>query len=113
MSNVTSVFVIVGDSGGGSADEVAPKVAGAIADFIPEVSASPPPVISLGRDDWHSLQGGSKGADGAVLWFGWNYGDGHVDELERHLQRLGFENITVWSQGGAAYPPLPPRVTSW
>lgn len=107
MSSVTSMFVMVGDSTDGLAEEVAPKVADAIAAFIPE--AGPIPVISTARDDWHLLQGGNKGAGGAVIWLAWNYA--RPVELEDHLAAQGFENITVWSQhelGGDV-----PRVRSW
>lgn len=110
MSSVTSVFVVIGDSKDGLAEDIAPRVAAAIAEFVVELSGNVPvpPVISSGRDDWDSLQGGVKPAGGAVIWFGWNYG--RPSDLEEHLKGLGFQRVTVWSQdesGGA------PRVTSW
>jgi|GEM_PF-6224396 len=108
MSSVTSVFVVVGDGRDGLAEEVAPKVAEAIAAFIAEL-AGRVPVISIELDGWPQLQGGIKGAGGAVIWFGWNYGQ--PEKLEAHLQALDFEHITVWSQqelNGST-----PRVTSW
>jgi hypothetical protein len=114
MSSVTSVFVLVGDSHGGLAEEVAPKVAEVVAEVIRETAANPDaatrlPVISNSEDACHPLQGGSKPGGGAVIWFAWNYA--HPVGLEQRLQERGFENITVWSQqesNGAA-----PRVTSW
>lgn len=107
MSNVTSVFVLIGDSEDGFAEDVAPKVAEAITEFIPEVGALP--VISTGRDGWERLQGGNKPGGGAAIWFAWNYARPH--ELEEHLQAKGFENITVWSQEELYR--FAPRVTSW
>lgn len=111
MSNVTDVFVLIGDSRDGLAEEVAPKVAEAIAEFVDGVSTDVP-VISTNRDDWHLLQGGRKGAGGAAIWFGWNYG--HPDQLEEHLKAAGFEHITVWSQREIeGTDGVRPRVTSW
>ncbi|TGB13857.1 hypothetical protein [Streptomyces sp. MZ04] len=114
MSSVTSVFVVVGDSGDGAAEEVAPKVAEAVAEVIRETAVNPDaaahlPVISNSGDGDHPLQGGSKPGGGAVIWFAWNYG--RPVDLEQRLQERGFENITVWSQHelhGSR-----PRVTSW
>jgi hypothetical protein len=114
MSSVTSVFVIIGDSEDGRAEDVAPKVAEAISEFVVASfgSISVPPVISLNRDGWDSLQGGSKTAGGAVIWFGWNYGQ--PEQLEARLKGLGFAHITVWSQHEAFGPNgNAPRVTSW
>ncbi|MEU6990385.1 hypothetical protein ABZ953_06940 [Streptomyces sp. NPDC046465] len=114
MSSVTSLFVVVGDSDDGPAEDVAPKVADAIADVIRETTGKPDaivsaPVVSLARDDWDSLQGGTKAAGGAVIWVGWNYA--RPAELEERLQELGFQHITVWSQYESNN--LAPRVTSW
>ncbi|MFD9069164.1 hypothetical protein [Streptomyces lasiicapitis] len=114
MSSVTSVFVVVGDSGGELAEEIAPKVAEVAAEVIRETAVNPDaaarlPVISNSEDGCHPLQGGSKAGSGAVIWFAWNYG--RPIDLEKRLQERGFENITVWSQqelNGAT-----PRVTSW
>jgi hypothetical protein len=114
MSSVTSVFVVVGDSDGGLAEEVAPKVAEVVAEVIREAAVKPDaairlPVIANSEDACHPLQGGSKPGSGAAIWFAWNYA--RPIDLEQRLQERGFENITVWSQqelNGAA-----PRVTSW
>jgi hypothetical protein len=113
MSSVTSVFVVVGDSADGLAEEVAPKVAEVVADVIRETAANPDaaerlPVISHSGDDVSPLQGGSKPGGGAAIWFAWNYA--HPADLEKRLQECGFENITVWSQHENG---LTPRVTSW
>lgn len=111
MSYVTDVFVIIGDSKDGLAEEVAPKVAAAIAEFVDGVNADVP-VISTDHDGWEHLQGGTKVAGGAVIWFGWNYG--HPDQLVEHLKAKGLKYITVWWQhetdglGG-----VPPTVVSW
>jgi hypothetical protein len=110
MSNVTDVFVIIGDTEGANAETIAPKVAEAICAFICDEPGSLP-VISVRRDDWQSLQSG-KVAGGAAIWFGWNYG--YPDELEEHLKAAGFTHITVWSHhefGGR--DGIPPRVVSW
>lgn len=114
MSSVTSVFVVVGDSAGGLAEDVAPKVAEVIAEVIRETAVNPNaavhlPVISNSGDELSPLQGGNKIGGGAVVWFGWNFA--RPADLEERLRERGFENITVWSQhemGGLA-----PRVTSW
>lgn len=114
MSSVSGVFVVVGDSPAGLAEDVAPKVAEVIAEVIRETAANPEaavavPAISLNHSDADSLQGGNKIGGGAVIWFGWNFA--RPADLEERLRQRGFENITVWSQhemGGLA-----PRVTSW
>lgn len=117
MSSVTSVFVVVGDSTNGAAEEVAPKVAEVVAEVIRETAANPDaaahlPVISNSEDECHPLQGGSKPGGGAVIWFAWNYA--HPIDLEQRLQERGFENITVWSQHeSAGMDGEGPRVTSW
>lgn len=121
MSSVTDMFVIVGDSEDGDAEDIAPKVAEAITDFIhgekvsiPAIAPKPDdtPVISLKRDDWNSLQGGSKVAGSAVIWFGWNYA--RPEELEAHLKAEGFKHVTVWSHHEfAGQDGEPPRVVSW
>jgi hypothetical protein len=111
MSNVTDVFVLIGDSRDGLAEEVAPKVAEAIAEFVDGINADTP-IISINRDDWGSLQGGRKGAGGAAIWFGWNYG--HPAELVSHLEAAGFTHITVWSQRETdGCDGVPPTVVSW
>lgn len=111
MSNVTDVFVIVGDSRDGLAEEVAPKVAEAIAEFVDGVNTDVP-VISIDRDGWEHLQGGRKAAGGAVIWFGWNYG--HPDQLVEHLKAAGFKHITLWSQHETdGCDGVPPTVVSW
>src|ERR1700754_2468114 len=114
MSSVTSVFVVVGDSAGGLAEEVAPKVAEVVAEVIRGTAANPDaaahlPVISNSEDDCHPLQGGSKPGGGAVIWFAWNYA--RLADLEQRLKECGFQNITVWSQHEMDGPV--PRVTSW
>lgn len=114
MSNVTDMFVIVGDSDGPTgrlgAEDVAPAVAEATRTFIG--LDNPMPVISLRRDDWESLQGGSKVAGSACIWFGWNYA--RPADLEEHLKGLGFKHITVWSHHEfAGMDGIPPRVVSW
>lgn len=121
---MTDVFVIVGDSDKGNAERVAPLVAKAIweAVYVKPVEeyggdpvedfSSEIPIISLERDDWHSLQHGSKVAGSACIWFAWNYA--RPVELEEHLKAQGFNNITVWSHhefGGS--DGVPPRVVSW
>ncbi|KOT94490.1 hypothetical protein ADK70_12485 [Streptomyces rimosus subsp. pseudoverticillatus] len=107
MSSVTHMFIIVGDTADDAAEDVAPRVADAIAAFIPEAGALP--VISNQHDAWESLQGGTKPGGGAVIWVAWNYA--RPRDLESHLREQGFENITVWSQH--ELQGLPPRVTSW
>ena len=114
MSSVTSVFVVVGDSDGGLAEEVAPKVAEVAAEVIRETAMNPDaathlPVISNSEDACHPLQGGSKPGGGAVIWFAWNHA--RPVDLEQRLRERGFENITVWSQHEADGPT--PRVTNW
>jgi hypothetical protein len=113
MSSVTSVFVVVGDSAGGLAEEVAPKVAEVVAEVIRETamnldSTARLPVISNSGDEVSPLQGGIKVGGGAAIWFAWNFA--RPADLEERLQQCGFENITVWSQHENG---LPPRVTSW
>jgi hypothetical protein len=110
MSNVTDMFVIIGDTENEHAETIAPKVAEAISAFIG--LNNPLPVISLERDDWDSLQGSNKAAGSAVIWFGWNYA--HPQELEEHLKAQGFTNITVWSHHEfAGMDGVAPRVVSW
>lgn len=114
MSNVTDMFVIIGDSDGPTgrigAEDIAPKVAEAIRAFI-ELN-NPLPVISCERDDWDSLQGSNKAAGGAAIWFGWNYA--RPQELEEHLKGLGFKHITIWSHHEfAGRDGIAPRVVSW
>lgn len=110
MSNVTDVFVIIGDSLEGFAYETAARVAEEIRDHchLHEM----PPVISLTRDDWRSLHGGRAQASSSAIWFGWNYA--RPEELEEHLKAAGFTNITMWSQHEfAGRDGIPPRVVSW
>jgi hypothetical protein len=114
MSSVTSVFVLVGDSVDGPAEEVAPKVAAVVAEVIRETAVNPDaaarlPVISNSEGGCHPLQGGSKPGGGAVIWFAWNYA--RPADLEQRLQERGFENIAVWSQHELRGSR--PRVTSW
>lgn len=113
MSSVTSVFVVIGDSTGGFAEEIAAKVAEVVAEVIRGTAMNPDaaahlPVIANNEDECHPLQGGSKPGGGAALWFAWNYA--HPVDLEERLRERGFENITVWSQHEGD---LRPRVTSW
>ena len=108
MSSVTDMFVIVGDSEDGPAEDIAPKVAKAIT-TVGDGRLDNLPVISLVRDDWDTLQGGSKVAGSAVIWFGWNYA--HPDELIAHLKNEGFKHITVWSHH--EYSDDAPKVVSW
>lgn len=109
MSSVTDMFVIVGNTDGERAEILAPKVAGAIADFG---GLAQLPVISLLRDDWQSLQAGSKVAGSAAIWFGWNYAA--PEDLEDHLREAGFKNVTVWSHHeNDTDKQIPPRVVSW
>ena len=117
MSSVSDMFVIVGDSDGDggrrsvSAEDIAPDIADAISSFIYDEPGTIP-VISLNRDDWSSLQGGTKVAGSAVIWFGWNYA--RPQELEEHLKAQGFKHITVWSHHEfAGMDGVPPRVVSW
>lgn len=123
MSNVTDMFVIIGDSdgptGGVLAEDIAPKVAEIIRGFI--YSADPNdadqtlgsvPVISCNRDDWSDLQGGYKVAGSAVIWFAWNYA--RPQELEDRLKTEGFKHITMWSQRETdGLDGIPPKVVSW
>lgn len=120
MSSVTDMIVIIGDTGhygGDRAEDIAPKVAEIIRDFIyradeGETITGKVPVISLRRDDWASLQGGYKVAGSAVIWFGWNYA--HPEELEEHLKAQGFKNLTVWSHDEHSKADgIAPRVVSW
>lgn len=114
MSSVTDMFVIVGDSEDGYAEDIAPRVADAIRDFEDHPRLSRLPVISLCRKDWEELQGGSKVAGSAVIWFGWNYG--RPDELADYLKAQGFKHITVWShhENDAPGPDSrAPKVVSW
>jgi hypothetical protein len=111
MSRVTDVFVLIGDSRDGLAEEVAPKVGAAIAEFVDGINADTP-IISANRDDWNLLQGGRKVAGGAAIWFGWNYG--HPDQLVEHLKAQNFKHITVWSQTETdGTDGIPPTVVSW
>lgn len=111
MSSVTDMFVIVGDSEDGPAEDVAPTVAAAVSAFE-DGRLNNLPVISLNREDWLSLQGGSKIAGSAVIWFGWNYA--RPDELIAHLKMWGFKNITVWAHHENDGPDgVAPRVVSW
>lgn len=114
MSNVTDMFVIIGDSDGPtgclSAADTAPRVAEIIRAFIG--LDDPLPVISLQHDDRYALQGGNKVAGSAVIWFGWNYAQ--PEELEERLKAEGFKHITVWSHHEfAGRDGIPPRVVSW
>jgi hypothetical protein len=114
MSSVTSMFAIIGDSEDGLAEDVAPKVAEAIAEFVVELSGNipVPPVISVNRDGWDTLQGGIKPGGGAVIWFSWNFA--RPVELEAHLKERGFTHITLWSQHEFEGPDgIAPRVASW
>lgn len=110
MSSVTDVFVIIGDTDGDSAENIAPQVVRSIKDFVGHDWKLP--IISLMREDWATLQGGSKVAGSAAIWLGYNYAD--MAGLEAHLLEQGFTNITVWSHHendtdrGTA-----PRVVSW
>jgi hypothetical protein len=122
MSSVTDMFVIIGDSEDGLAEAVAPKVAKAIWEAVYAIPAreygddcpvedfsADIPIISLERDDWPTLQHGSKVAGSAVIWFGWNYAQ--PDELVDHLKAGGFKHITVWSHHELSDDA--PRVVSW
>lgn len=124
MSNVTDMFVIVGDTDDGpdewaSAEDIAPKVAEIIRQFIyyadpddADQTRGEVPVISCARDEWHQLQGGSKPGGSAVIWFAWNYA--RPQELEERLKAEGFKHITVWSHHEfAGMDGIPPRVVSW
>lgn len=117
MSNVTSVFVVIGDSTNGSAEEVAPKVAEVVAEVIQETAVNPDaakhlPVISNSEDECHPLQGGSKPGGGAVIWFAWNYAQ--PAELVERLKAAGFKHITVWwHHESAGMDGVPPTVASW
>ena len=109
MSSVTDMFVIVGDTDDDHAEGIAPQVAEAIMAFG-NLRLARLPVISLMRDDWESLQGGSRVAGSAVIWFGWNYAD--PEGLVRHLKAQGFKHLTVWAhhENDNCKPPL---VVSW
>lgn len=123
MSNITDMFVIVGDIDGPTgritAEDIAPKVAEIIRRFIyyadpddADQALGTVPVISRTRDDWQSLQGGYKVAGSACIWFAWNYAQ--PQELEERLKVEGFKHITVWSHHEfAGMDGIPPRVVSW
>lgn len=108
MSSVTDIFVIVGDSEDGCAENVAPLVAQAISE-VEEHRLNCLPIISLDREDWSDLQGGSKVAGSAVIWFGWNYAQ--PDILIDYLKAKGFKHITVWAHH--EFSDDPPEVVSW
>lgn len=125
MSNVTDVFVIIGDTEDGRAEDIAPRVAEALKYVVyirpveqygdGEQPEAPDeiPVISLAREDFdiRLIQGG-RYASSACIWFGWNHG--HPEELEEHLKAEGFTNITVWShREDQGTDGIPPRVVSW
>jgi hypothetical protein len=111
VSSVTDVFVIVGDTAEDAAESIAPKVAKAVSAFRGWPDA-PQPVISLMRDDWQSLQGGSKVAGSAAIWVGLNFAD--IEGLEGHLRSEGFKNITLWSHHeNDTDHGVAPRVVSW
>lgn len=114
MSYVTDLFIIIGNTEDGLAEDIAPRVAEAAHAFIGMRPDYPCPVISLARKDIdiNLIQGGNKYASSAALWIGWNYG--HPEELEAHLKGLGFTNITVWShKEDQGTDGVPPRVVSW
>ncbi|MFD5107149.1 hypothetical protein [Streptomyces cinereoruber] len=108
---MTSVFVIIGDRNENEhAESIALQAVRAIKDFVGHDWKLP--VISLMRDDWATLQGGSKVAGCAAIWFGYNYAD--MGGLEAYLLGQGFTNITVWSQHeNDPDHGTPPRVVSW
>lgn len=108
MSSVTDVFIIIGDTDSDSAESIAPQVVRSIKDFVGYDWKLP--VISLMREDWAALQGGSKVAGSAAIWFGYNYAD--MAGLEAHLREQGFTNITVWSHHENDSDRAP-RVMSW
>lgn len=125
MSNVTDMFVLIGDTFDERAEDIAPRVADAIRHVVwikpveeygdgeePDAPDSIP-VISLAREDFdiRLIQSG-KYAGSACIWFGWNHA--HPDELVEHLKAEGFTNITVWSHGeDDGQDERPPRVVSW
>lgn len=114
MSVVTDVFVIVGDieMPHEPAEARVLKVAEAIVDFLRLGTGWDPwalRTISLMRDDWESLQGPSKVAGSAAIWFGYNHAD--MEGLEDHLRVKGFTHITVWSHHENCKD-QPPRVAS-
>lgn len=120
MSSVTDVFIIVGDTFDIHAEDIAPKVAKAAYDHIFSVYSEADrsgtfPVISLMRDDWRTLQGGSKVAGSAVIWLGWNHATlAGPAELEDRLKAEGFTNITLWTHHeNDSRDEIPPRVVSW
>ncbi len=111
MSSVTDMFILIGDTENDRAENIAPKVAEAVVDHIYD-EIFPIPVISLSHRDWDSLQGGSKVAGSACIWFGWNHA--HPEALVDHLKRKGFKNITVWTHHEwDSIDGIPPKVVSW
>lgn len=85
MSSVTSCWVIIPDGSDYTLDSEEKRVR-EVADFIRDWIVTendwpvryhdkPWPTIDLLRDDWASLQAGSKVAGMAAIWFGWNYAD--------------------------------------
>lgn len=111
MSHVTDMFVIIGDSEDGYAEDIAPRVAEAIVDHIYD-EIFEIPIISLHHKDGEDLQGGSKLAGSACIWFGWNHA--HPDELADVLKRKGFKHITLWTHREFdGRDGITPKVVSW
>jgi hypothetical protein len=110
MSNVTDMFVLIGDTEFAAAEDTAPKVAEVIADYVYD-EAVPIPVISLQHPNWDTLQSG-KVAGSACIWFGWNHA--HPDELAALLKSKGFTNITIWTHREYdGIDGIAPKVVSW
>lgn len=111
MSSVTDMFILIGDSEDGSAEDIATEVATAVVDYIYDETFEIP-IISLHHKDWENLQAGSKVAGSACIWFGWNHA--HPDELADHLKRKGFKHITIWTHHEFdGFDGIAPKVVTW
>lgn len=107
MSVVTDVWIIVGDVEypRESAEARVEKIAQVVQGFLG--ISWPLPTISLIRDDWQTLQNGTKVAGSAAIWFGYNYAD--MPKLEACLKGAGFTHVTIWSHH-ENHADQPPRV---
>jgi hypothetical protein len=110
MSSVTSLFVLVGndrdvfpsDMAEGRIKRITKDITdyvydrGRYAGELPEAIDVTDRIISLDREDWDTLQFGSKAAGGAAVWIGWNYAD--TNGLIEDLTSKGWKNVTIWWQ---------------
>lgn len=112
MSVVTDVWIVVGDVDDPGARISAERQVERVALAVQQMFGweSPPPVISLMRDDWRELQRGSKVAGSAAIWVGLNHA--RIEDLEERLKTAGFRHVTIWSHHENRKA-SPPRVTSF